>query len=53
MDFSERYLASVEEAKLRGMRELELNSMVNKKGSACMGELEARLMEKGAGAEAG
>lgn len=53
MDFSERYLAAVEEAELKGMRELEFNSMVNKKGSACMSELEARLMEKGAGTEAG
>lgn len=29
MDFSERYLEAVEEAELRGMRELEFNSMVN------------------------
>lgn len=53
MDFYKRYLAAVEDAELRGKRELEFNSMVNKKGSACMGELEARLMEKGAGTEAG
>ena len=52
MDFSERYLAAVEAAE-REKRKLEFNSMVNKKGSACMGELEARLMEKGAGTEAG
>lgn len=53
MDFSERYLAAVEEAERRRKRVLEFNSMFNKKGSASMSELEARLMEKGAGTDAG
>lgn len=50
MDFSERYLEAVKNYTQRG---LEHMPVINKKGSACMGELEARLMEKGAGTEAG
>lgn len=49
MDFSERYLASVEEAELRGMRELELEVMGFKKLQPGSGHFEGEVSRKSTG----
>lgn len=49
-DLNKKYAEAAEYVRKRN---LELKSMFNKKGSACMGELESRLIEKGARTDAG